>query len=67
MLRKGYEAIEDVRKTPGARHPLVRTEPGTGRRCLFLGRRPRSWIVGLTVAALLLATRYRRIVRAIAQ
>ncbi len=49
MLRKGYTAITDVRETPGARHPLVRTDPASGRRCLFLGRRPRSWIVGLPV------------------
>jgi taurine dioxygenase len=49
MLRKGYQEITDVRETPGARHPLVRTEPASGRRCLFLGRRPRSWIVGLAV------------------
>lgn len=50
LLRKGYEAVTDVRRTPGARHPLVRTEPGTGRRCLFLGRRPRSYILGLDVS-----------------
>jgi taurine dioxygenase len=49
MLRKGYEPVTDVRETPGARHPLVRTEPHSGRRCLFLGRRPRSWVVGLPV------------------
>ena len=47
MLRKGYVEVADVRETPGARHPLVRTEPETGRRCLFLGRRPRAYIVGL--------------------
>jgi taurine dioxygenase len=49
MLRKGYQEITDVRTTPGARHPLVRTDPASGRRCLFLGRRPRSWIVGMPV------------------
>jgi taurine dioxygenase len=49
MLRKGYREISDVRETPGARHPLVRTDPVSGRRCLFLGRRPRSWVVGLPV------------------
>jgi taurine dioxygenase len=49
LLRKGYQAVSDVRRTSGARHPLVRTEPGSGRRCLFLGRRPRSYILGLDV------------------
>lgn len=50
MLRKGYEDIADVRRTPGARHPLVRTEAETGRRALFLGRRPHAYIVGMEVA-----------------
>jgi taurine dioxygenase len=50
MMRKGYDEITDVRQTPGARHPLVRTDPVTGRRCLFLGRRPHAYIVGLEVA-----------------
>ena len=49
MLRKGYQEVSDVRETPGARHPIVRTDPASGRRCLFLGRRPRSWVVGLPV------------------
>ena len=35
---------------PGARHPLVRTHPETGRKCLFLGRRINAYIVGLPVA-----------------
>jgi taurine dioxygenase len=49
MLRKGYEELTDVTQTPGAHHPLVRTEPGTGRKCLFLGRRPHAYVVGLSV------------------
>lgn len=49
MLRRGFAQMSDVRDTPGARHPLVRTDPATGRRCLFLGRRPRSWIVDMPV------------------
>jgi taurine dioxygenase len=50
MLRKGYQTVIDVRRTVGARHPLVRTEPGTGRKALFLGRRPNAYVVGLEVA-----------------
>jgi len=50
MLRKGYEELEDVTKTPGARHPLVRRDPLTGRRALFLGRRPHAYIVGMDPA-----------------
>lgn len=49
MLRKGYEEITDVRLTPGARHPLVITHPDTRKRCLFLGRRPNSYIVDMPV------------------
>jgi taurine dioxygenase len=49
MLRKGYDEIDDVTCTPGPRHPLVHTDPSTGRRALFLGRRPRSYVPGLTV------------------
>jgi alpha-ketoglutarate-dependent taurine dioxygenase len=50
LLRKGYKEVTDVRETVGARHPLVRTNPETGRKALFLGRRPSSYIVGMDVA-----------------
>src|SRR5262249_22485309 len=50
MLRKGYKAVTDVRKTVGARHPLIRTEPTTGRKALFLGRRPNAYVLGLEVS-----------------
>jgi taurine dioxygenase len=49
MLRKGYKEVTDVRQTIGAHHPLVRTEPKTGRKALFLGRRPNAYVVGLEV------------------
>ena len=50
ILRKGYREVRDVRETVGAHHPLVRTDPATGRRALFLGRRHNAYIVGLAVA-----------------
>jgi taurine dioxygenase len=49
-MRKGYGEVTDPRTAPGARHPLVRTHPETGRRSLFLGRRRNSCIVGLDLS-----------------
>jgi taurine dioxygenase len=50
LLRRGYKEVTDVRQTPGAHHPLVRTEPKSGRKALFLGRRPNAYVLGLEVA-----------------
>ncbi|HYX66361.1 MAG TPA: TauD/TfdA family dioxygenase, partial [Burkholderiales bacterium] len=37
-------------QAPGARHPLVRRHPESGRPCLFLGRRRNSSVEGLELA-----------------
>ncbi len=48
-LRHGFERVTDVTKTPGARHPILRTHPVTERTALFLGRRVNAYIPGLSV------------------
>jgi len=47
---RGFESVSDVSRVPGARQPLVRTHPETGRRALFLGRRINAYVEGLPVA-----------------
>jgi taurine dioxygenase len=48
-LRRGFQRTLDPRHTPGAVHPLVRLHPSSGRKALFLGRRPGAYIHGLPV------------------
>ena len=49
-LRRGFADITDPSQTVGARHPLVRTHPVTGDKCLFLGRRRGAYIPELPLA-----------------
>jgi taurine dioxygenase len=48
-LRKGYKDVVDPREAPGALHPVVVRHPVTGKRALYLGRRPLSYVVGLSL------------------
>jgi taurine dioxygenase len=50
QMRKGFKEVTDPREAPGARHPIVRTHPVTGRKCLYLGRRRNGCILGLDLA-----------------
>ena len=47
---KGFENVTDFSSVPGTKHPIVRTHPDTGRKALYLGRRPYASVVGLPQA-----------------
>ncbi|MFP6706746.1 MAG: TauD/TfdA family dioxygenase [Alphaproteobacteria bacterium] len=49
-LRKGMDAVMDVRKAPGAVHPMVIQHPENGRDALFLGRRTNAYVKEMEVA-----------------
>jgi taurine dioxygenase len=46
---RGFETVRDVTQVPGARQPMVRTHPETGKKALFLGRRINAYVIGLPV------------------
>src|SRR3979411_522860 len=46
-LRKGVEADDNPMTCRGQPHPAVIRDPGTGRPALFLGLRPRAYVMGL--------------------
>ncbi len=49
LLRERAVPVTDVTSSPGTSHPIVRTDPETGRKALFLGRRNAAYIDGLCV------------------
>ncbi len=50
-LRPGHAEVIDVSRAGGARHPIIRPHPETGRPALYLGRRLNAYVVGMSVAA----------------
>jgi taurine dioxygenase len=46
-IRQEYAEVDNPKDAPGVIHPLVRVHPVTGKKCLFLGRRMYSYIIGL--------------------
>jgi alpha-ketoglutarate-dependent taurine dioxygenase len=49
QIRKGFKEVTDPREAPGARHPIFRAHPITGRKALYLGRRLNAYILGLSL------------------
>lgn len=46
-VRKGVNDDPNPASSAGHAHPAVIRDPGTGRPALFLGRRPKAYVVGL--------------------
>ena len=49
QLRPGYTGSEDIRTAPGPSHPIIRKHEESGHHALYLGRRPYSYINGLSL------------------
>ncbi|NQV54685.1 MAG: TauD/TfdA family dioxygenase [Rhodospirillales bacterium] len=48
-LRPGLDAVADVSRMPGARHPIIRRHPESGRPALYFGRRLNAYVVGMEI------------------
>lgn len=48
-LRAGFKEVTDPRDAPGAVHPVVVRHPVTGRKALYLGRRPFGYVTGMSL------------------
>lgn len=45
--RPEFADVTDPSAAPGVRHPMVRTHPVSGKKCLYLGRRLNSYVFDL--------------------
>ena len=49
QLRPGFTGKEDIRSAPGPSHPIIRKHEDSGHHALYLGRRPYSYVNGLSL------------------